>query len=105
MTTATPMHTSQVLDWQTWVTFGLGLLALAYLVRRWWPRRTRSAGSCGTGGAGDTDSACGSCHGCGTGQGTPVRDHRSRDPMASLVPPAAEKNAVQPVHWHPRPPR
>lgn len=96
-------HATQALDWQTWVTFGLGLLALAYLVRRWWPRRAQTAASCGTGNTTGSASGCSSCNGCGSGQGTlPMRDHRSSPSAAE--PPAAppmHRQAVQPVHWHP----
>lgn len=59
--------TLHTLPWQDIGAALLGVLALAHLLRRWWPGRTRaSASSCHdttapppTGG-----SACGSCSGC-----------------------------------------
>lgn len=95
---AATAHDWSAWDWQTWVTLGLGLLALAYLVRRWWPRRSRPATSCGTGqGRSTAARGCSSCEGCGTGQGTPMRDHRSE---RRGLPPASAP-AVHTVQWHP----
>ncbi|MFT3859446.1 MAG: hypothetical protein QM742_18750 [Aquabacterium sp.] len=83
------------LDWQTLATLGIGLLALAYLLRRWWPaargRMGKSATACGTpaGAASQGGATCGTgtgCGQCGQSQATPSRDHR----------------AAQPVAWHPR---
>ncbi|MFY9460669.1 hypothetical protein [uncultured Aquabacterium sp.] len=65
-------------SWQTWITLAIGLLALAYLVRRWWPRRgaahlAQGGTHCGTGtptasGSALASSACQSCSGgCGSG--------------------------------------
>ncbi len=95
-----PAHDGQA--WQTWVTLAIGLLALAYLVRRWWPRtgghsRTQAGNPCGTGTPGvPTASASGGCQacsgGCGSGPATPSRDHRATAHSA----PGAET-----VHWHP----
>lgn len=96
---ATPAHVWPVWDWQAWVTLGLGLLALAYLVRRWWPRRHRPAAACGTGvngGVGGAANGCSTCGSCGSGTGTPLRDHRCAAPS---VP------AEQPVQWQPPRPR
>ena len=86
-------------DWQTWVTLGIGLIALAYLVRRWWPRTPAlpSASTCSTANPtgspspGHSGSAgCGSCQGCGTS----VRDHQ----------PSPAGAATQQVQWHPQRP-
>lgn len=45
-----------VIGWQDLVAGLMGLAALAYLARRWWPKR-----------AGQPSSGCGSCdQGCGT---------------------------------------
>ena len=98
---ATTAHDWSAWDLQTWVTLGLGLLALAYLVRRWWPRRSRPATSCGTGqGSSTAASGCSSCEGCGTGQGTPMRDHRSE---RRGLPPASASSVrtVHTVQWPP----
>ena len=73
-------------DWQNWVTLGIGLVALVYLVRRWWPtwrglwQRPLSAEgtACGRAlpGAQAPTSACGGgCGSCGSAA-TPQRDHR-----------------------------
>jgi len=68
-------------DWQNWVTLGIGLVALIYLLRRWGlgrrPERA-SAPSCGQLPPGESApaSACGG--GCGSceSSGMPQRDHR-----------------------------
>jgi hypothetical protein len=80
-------------DWQTWVTLGIGLIALAYLVRRWWPRTPAlpSASTCSTPTASHSHrgaGGCGSCQGCGTS----VRDHQS----------SPQGTATQQVQWHPQ---
>lgn len=73
-------------DWQNWVTLGIGLAALIYLVRRWWPtwqglwqRPVSAEGtSCERAmqGSKAPTSVCGSgCGSCGSA-GTPQRDHR-----------------------------
>ena len=73
-------------DWQNWVAIGIGLVALAYLVRRWWPtwqwlwqRPVSAEGtSCERAmqGSNAPTSVCGSgCGSCGSA-GTPQRDHR-----------------------------
>lgn len=87
-------------DWQTWVTMAIGLLALAYLVRRWWPRsggaRLAQGGThCGAGtpGVPTASGGCQTCSGgCGSGPATPSRDHRA---TARAVP------GAETVHWHP----
>lgn len=91
-------------SWQTWITLAIGLLALAYLVRRWWPGRgaahlAQSGTHCGTGTPGtptassSASGACQSCSGgCGSGPATPSRTHRA---TAHAVP------GAEAVHWHP----
>lgn len=76
------MATMMSLDWQAGVTLGIGLVALVYLLRRWWPS-WRTPASAPTdacqaqgGSVSAPPAACGSgCGGCGTAQ-TPRRDHR-----------------------------
>lgn len=74
------------LDWQTGVTLGIGLVALAYLVWRWWPTWRglwqRPASAEGTpceralpGAQVPTATCGGGCGGCGSAA-TPQRDHR-----------------------------
>lgn len=83
-------------DWQSWLACGLGLLAVAHLTRRWWPKRlqrhhrldhttTASSATPGSGtgcGTVEAPSACagGGCGSCGSST-TPIRVHRrtSRD--------------------------
>lgn len=86
-------------DWQTWVTLAIGLLALAYLVRRWWPRTgaipaDTDGNGCGTGQPGastgaytgaytgaSTGASSGGCQGCSGGCSaptTPMRWHPAR---------------------------
>jgi len=89
-----PMLT-HVWDWQAWASLGIGLAAVAYLLRRWWPRTlaTQAASTCDTPNpnAGSiTSKGCGSCSGCGTS----VRDHRQ----------ATAETPPQRVHWRPQPP-
>lgn len=84
----------QHLDWQAVTTCGVGLAALVYVARRWWPGlkglfhkthgQTETGSACAahaTGIAGDQASdspSCGNgCGGCGHGT-TPVKDHRVR---------------------------
>lgn len=71
------------IDWQTGITVAIGLAALAYLGRRWWPTwrglwrppTTRPTG-CASGQGEIASPACGSgCGSCGAA-GTPQRDHR-----------------------------
>lgn len=73
-------------DWQTAVTLGIGLAALAYLVRRWWPawrglwQRPESASTmpCKQTAPGVSAPAAtcgGGCGSCGSAA-TPQRDHR-----------------------------
>ncbi len=80
------MSLNDLFDWQNWVTLGIGLIALVYLVRRWgpswralWQRpEPVSTDACerGTSSARAPSSACGSgCGGCGAVR-TPKRDHR-----------------------------
>lgn len=66
-----------VLNWQTAAALAMGVVALGYLVRRWWPRgtgevssRVAGPGAMASGGA-DVVSAprtggCSACGGCGT---------------------------------------
>lgn len=77
-------------DWQSWLACGLGVLAVAHLTRRWWPKRKNhptpgASAATGTGagcGAVEAPSACGGggCGSCGSST-TPIRVHRrtSRD--------------------------
>ena len=73
-------------DWQTWVTLGIGLVALAYLVRRWapswralWQHPDGMHGmSCDKAPAGAQPPGPGCAAGrggCGS-SGMPQRDHR-----------------------------
>lgn len=72
-------------DWQSWLACGLGLLAVAHLTRRWWPKRNKhpAAGSTTTPGSAtgcgtvEAPSACGGggCGSCGSST-TPIRVHR-----------------------------
>lgn len=92
-------------SWQTWITLAIGLLALAYLVRRWWPRKggahpAHGGAHCGTGTPGvPTASASGGCQscsgGCGSGPALPARDHRAHANGQ------ASANATHAVQWHP----
>ena len=92
--------TTLLTDWQALVSFGLGLVALAYVGKRWWPAvanllghaphggktgATASQGPCGQGSGGPTSalsgtapaSACSSgCGNCGQSGTVPVKDHR-----------------------------
>jgi|GEM_PF-2035058 len=86
--------------WQTWVTLAIGLLALAYLVRRWWPRTgeahpSESGAHCGTStpSVPTASGGCQSCSGgCGSGAAMPPRDHRATVHAAP---------STEAVHWHP----
>lgn len=74
------MPNAAFFDWQTGVTLGIGLAALAYLLRRWWPawRRLwqRPVSAEGTSCERATTAACGGgCGSCGSA-GMPQRDHR-----------------------------
>ena len=74
-------------DWQNCVAIGIGLVALAYLVRRWWPAWRglwqRPGSAAGTPceraampGAQAPTAACGGgCGSCGSAA-SPQRDHR-----------------------------
>ncbi|HIV69591.1 MAG TPA: hypothetical protein H9903_01530 [Candidatus Aquabacterium excrementipullorum] len=62
------MNLSQ-LPWQDIVTWLIGLGAVAYLTRRWWPGSRSKAACHDTGGptpsVGKTTGCAGSCSGCG----------------------------------------
>lgn len=73
-------------DWQSIVTLAIGLLAAAYLARRWWPgikgllapaaaTSSPSLTACGTAKApaASCSSGCGNCGSAGT---APAKDHR-----------------------------
>ncbi|MDE1997921.1 MAG: hypothetical protein KGI91_10070 [Burkholderiales bacterium] len=72
---------------QDWIAIGIGLLALVYLARRWWPSlyalfRPTASGQAGCGttegeSANGASSACGSgCGQCGSARSPAVKDHR-----------------------------
>ncbi len=76
-----------MMDWQTPVAVGLGLLAAAHLGKRWWPTwkgllRPPIAASAAQGGPACSDTskvnACGSggCGSCASSAPTPSKDHR-----------------------------
>jgi hypothetical protein len=84
---------SLLADWQTLASWGIGLVALAYVSKRWWPAL---AGLLGVGQARATatngispgsDGACGQpaapsgacqsgCGSCGQSSAVPTKDHR-----------------------------
>ncbi len=76
------MATTMTFDWQAALTLGIGLVALAYLVRRWWPSWRvlwQAPASCPTAGEGvraPASSCAQGCGGCGSAV-TPRRDHRT----------------------------
>jgi hypothetical protein len=98
----TSLFTTLLTDWQALVSFGLGLAALAYVSKRWWPAvanllghaphggkagAAASQGPCGQGTGGPASalssaapaSACSSaCGNCGQSGTVPVKDHRVR---------------------------
>lgn len=73
-------------DWQSIVTLAIGLLAAAYLARRWWPGikgllapvvATSSPGvtACGTATAPAASCSSG-CGNCGSASAASAKDHR-----------------------------
>jgi hypothetical protein len=89
---ASPL-TALLFDWQALVSLGIGLAALAYVSKRWWPALAGlfgvnkshapasdgttpgSAGTCGQTAA--PSSTCQSgCGSCGQSSATPTKDHR-----------------------------
>jgi len=93
---ATSLLAPLLADWQALVSLGIGVAALAYVGRRWWPALRRllkpsaplGQAPCGqpheapglaTAGDQIAAPACGSgsgCGHCGQGQHTPTKDHR-----------------------------
>ncbi|HEX5356320.1 MAG TPA: hypothetical protein VFW93_08875 [Aquabacterium sp.] len=74
-------------DWQSLVTLAIGLMAAAYLMRRWWPgfkglfgnpATAASSGSTACGTKTTSSASCGSgCGNCGH-SAAPGKDHRIR---------------------------
>ena len=77
------------MDWQTFVTLAMGLVALAYLARRWWPAvralvsgggaaRRAHGSNCGTADAkaSSPSSSCGDgCGQCSRNTVAPKHEH------------------------------
>ena len=74
------------MDWQSLTTVLIGLLAAAYLMRRWWPGLkglfgappppNTATASCATVAPGASAACQSGCGQCGQGAASPSKDHR-----------------------------